>query len=82
MLTILLPIIILITVFYIFNPYVAWCWRSNEELWRTRERSFGWPFYWRMQPGNDPESQKKYFSCLKNPVCKVERLVNNVIYVE
>ena len=73
---------ILISLFLVFNPYMAWIWRTDDELWRTREESYGWPFYWKMQPGNDPEAKRKYYSCLTNPTCKVQRRVKNVIYVE
>lgn len=82
MLTLLIPIAIILSLYWIWNPYLGWTWRSNEELWRTRERSYGWPFYWKMQPGNDPEAKRAYYSCLTNPVCKTERLVGNVIYIE
>lgn len=75
-----IPILIILVVVWIFNPYVGWKWRTNEELWKTREASFGWPFYWKMQ--NDPEAKRKNYSCLTNSPCKVERVVKNIIYIE
>lgn len=70
-------IVVVVSVYLIFNPYLAWKWRTDEELWRTREHSYGWPFYSRIQ--TDPMLKRK---CLSNPVCKAERLVGNTIYIE
>ncbi len=67
-------IIIVLTVVLLFEPY-----RTDEERWTTRERSYGYPFYWRMQYD---ESELKNHSKLYNRPYKIERTVKNVIYVE
>lgn len=73
-------LIVVIGIYYIFNPYLAGKWRTNEELWKTREQSHGWPFY--SQLLNDPQFRKTNTSCLTNTPCKVERRVGNIIYIE
>ena len=78
-LNIFLPIFITIGLFLIFNPYRALRWRTNDERWTTRERSYGHPFYMRMR--FDPEETKNHVKLYNTPY-KIERSVKNVIYVE
>jgi len=70
-------IIVVITIYFIFNPYLAWIWRSDKELWQTREESYGWPYYCTMERNSE---------CIRNfltatPI-KQEVLHDNIIYVE
>lgn len=51
-LSIIVTILVLISVVWIFNPYLAHRWRSTRERWTTRERSHGYPFYWMMRFGD------------------------------
>jgi hypothetical protein len=72
----LLLVIMIIISALVFNPYVAWKqqWqRTSDAAWRTRERSYGWPFYAKRSPK---------WRCSTNPQFRQQRLVKNVIYVE
>jgi len=55
-LNIIIPILVVIGVIYIFNPYISQRWRTTRERWTTRERSHGYPFYWMMRFGDKDSS--------------------------
>jgi hypothetical protein len=52
-LTLAIPIILTILIVYVFNPYMSFEPKDEFESWTTRERSFGYPYYWRarFEPG-------------------------------
>ena len=52
-----IPLIIVVIVGLIFNPYLAFEPKDMLEQWTTRERSFGHPYYWRMRycPGKQSD---------------------------
>ena len=72
-------VFLLVGIFLLFNPYKALRWRTDEERWSTRERSYGHPFYMRMR--FDPEEIKNHAKLYNRPY-KMERTVKNVMYVE
>lgn len=43
--------VVIIAIVWIFNPYKGGGWRSKAELWKTNERSHGYPLYFKMQYG-------------------------------
>ena len=45
----LLPLAIGLGIVLIFNPLSAFQPRNEIERWTTRERSFGYPYYWKMR---------------------------------
>lgn len=53
--------------------------RTNDELWHTREHSYGYPFYWMMQycPGFSNEHPEVYNRFHKDRSC-----FRNVMYLE
>lgn len=70
-----LIVVIVFTVVWIWNPGWVWLWRTNDELWKTREKSFGWPFY-------NKHDQFPLDFTGTTPVCKTERTIDNIIMIE
>ena len=75
-----IPIIIVISLFTIFNPYMAFTPRSACERWQTRERSYGHPFYWKMK--NLPEFHNRHLLQVYNKPLKMRRYPRTTMYVE
>lgn len=42
-------LILVITTYKLFNPYLSFEPKSVYEQWTTRERSYGHPYYWKMR---------------------------------
>jgi hypothetical protein len=80
-----------IVVAWLFNPFMAYKNRSEKDLWKTNEKSHGWPHYFKMIHGNHQESENcdAEESCkgwpkeiqIKRPQKNILRSCN-IIYVE
>lgn len=75
----IIPLLITVGVYWLFNPYLAHRWRTCGERWSTRERSHGHPFYWMMRYNPD---WIKYHHLAYNRPYKAQCNVKNVMYVE
>ena len=69
----------LVGLYYVFNPYMWFSPRSNEELWKTRERSYGHPYYWKMR--YDPKMYVHHVDAY-NRHPKMRYNYRNVMYIE
>ena len=81
MTTVIIPIVILLTLCWVFNPYMAHRERTVCERWQTRERSYGHPLYWKIRylPGGWGEAHRLN---LFNRPCKKRCYIKNVMYIE
>lgn len=79
MLSLIIPITIVIISYWIFNPYMSFVPKDNFERWTTNERSYGWPYYWKMkyQPGFLEANQDVY-----NHMNKHRYYIDNVMIIE
>ena len=72
-------ILVVIIVAYLFNPYMSFIPKTEDELWKTRELSHGGPYYWKMQ--YCPKMNVRHPEVYNRPF-KVRYYNRNVMYIQ
>lgn len=75
----IVPLFILGCVCYLFNPYMSFIPKSEIDLWKTRERSHGHPYYYKLR--YNPQEYKNHSNVYNRPI-KHRYFHRNVMYIE
>lgn len=72
-----IPLVVIAITCLVFNPYMAYKPKTEEELWKTNELSYGHPFYWKMRYD---KCEKKEDVTNRHSKCRV--YTKNIMYIE